>query len=159
MFGQWLDAIGQGRIVLRAGQGPVCGRRCLGRGIEIVAECGAESCLKAFGDGDFFDHGGPTAAGRRAQKIGQRLGFGFASLRLAFGALQWRAHAGLGFACLSVRGLAHGHIVLCGFRCCECGFERLPEIGLGVGRVELGSESCKIALDLLQLGFETCQAL
>src|SRR5260370_42326534 len=81
------------------------GRARIGRGVEVVAERGAERRLEPFGDADLLDDRRPLSAGRRAEQLGQRTDFGFEPLRLAVGLGERAARARLGLARMRMRAL------------------------------------------------------
>ncbi len=83
------------------------GRRGFGRGVEVVAERGAERRLIALLDCHAFDHRRPKAAGARLQQILQRADFGLQPLRLQRRLLDGVAGGGFGVAGLALRLVGH----------------------------------------------------
>ncbi len=92
------DAVRQRRIAVRLGPGPARGRAVGRRGVEIVAQRGAERGLVATRRDDLVQHRRMLGARRRAEQLLQRARLGLQPLRELLRVGQGRAGAGFGLA-------------------------------------------------------------
>ena len=157
--GERLDALRQFGIALAFAERPMRRRGGVDRGLQIVAERGAERRLVAARDVDRVDRRPPLAARRRADQLGQRADFGVDALGGALGLGERPARARFRLA-----RFAHARASAasaCGFGVGERLSERLDRLGFGAQRGVLaggGLQFAAFAGDRLRIRSRTARA-
>ena len=152
-------AIRQRGIALARRQRPMRRRGIVGRGVEIVAERGAERRLIALFDRHAFDDRRPKAAGARLQQILKRARFRLQPLRAQRRLLQRRAGGGLGFARLAVRRFGLMRRLFRRAPLFGGGLEDLREARHFLRAAALPGDQREFGLDAGEFGFESRDAL
>ncbi len=155
LFRERLHALGQGGVLgIGAGHGPVGRGGDVGRGVEVLAEGGAERGLVALLDGDLVEGRRPKVARRPGEELRQGARLGVEALRPPLGLGVGLARALLGLAGVGQGGPGFGGDRL-GGGCRGLGGRDLPAQKVRGGAVpDRGEERFEIALDAGLLGGE-----